>query len=49
MKGSIDVLVKNARIQYKSTINRNITILKGDSATGKTTLIDMIANYQQIG
>ena len=39
MKGSFEVIVKNRRIQYKFTICRNITILKGDSATGKTTLI----------
>lgn len=46
MKGSYEVLVRNRRIQYKFTINRNITILKGDSATGKTTLIDMILAFQ---
>ncbi|MCR4952769.1 MAG: ATP-binding protein [Treponema sp.] len=47
MKGSYEVVVKNRRIQYKFTINRNITILKGDSATGKTTLIEMIHEFQQ--
>ena len=46
MKGSYEVLVRNRRIQYKFTINRNITILKGDSATEKTTLIDMILAFQ---
>ena len=46
MKGAYDIIVKNRRIQYKFTIFRNITILKGDSATGKTTLIEMIAAYQ---
>ena len=46
MKGSYEVVVKNRRIQYKFTICRNITILKGDSATGKTTLIDMIQAFQ---
>lgn len=47
MKGSYRIIVKNARLQYKFTIERNITILKGDSATGKTTLIEMIAAYQR--
>ena len=46
MKGCYEVIVKNRRIQYKFTINRNITILKGDSATGKTTLIEMIQAFQ---
>ena len=49
MKGSYEVIVENERIQYKFTINRNITILRGDSATGKTTLIDMIYSYQSNG
>lgn len=49
MKGTYNICVKNARLQYKLTINRNITILRGDSATGKTTLIDMIASYQANG
>lgn len=47
MTGSYEVIVKNRRLQYKFTIYRNITIIKGDSATGKTTLIDMIQSYQE--
>lgn len=49
MKGKYEVVVKDARLQYKFHLERNITILRGDSATGKTTLIDMIAAYQQNG
>ena len=49
MKGRHEILVRNARVQYKFTVERNITILRGDSATGKTTLIDMIAAYQRAG
>lgn len=49
MKGSYNICVKNARLQYKLTLNRNITVLRGDSATGKTTLIEMIASYQTNG
>ena len=30
-------------------IRRNITIIRGDSATGKTTLIDMIREYDENG
>ena len=46
MKGKISVLVQNNRVQYKFVLNRNITILRGDSATGKTTLIDMVRQYE---
>lgn len=49
MKGKHTVIVKNSRLQYKFTVERNITILRGDTATGKTTLIDMIAAFQSNG
>ena len=49
MIGSHEIIVQNRRVQYKFTINRNITILQGDSATGKTTLIEMIEAYQTNG
>lgn len=49
MKGKHEITVRNARVQYKFAVERNITILRGDSATGKTTLIDMIAAYQRAG
>lgn len=49
MTGKHEVLVRNARVQYKFALERNITVLRGDSATGKTTLIDMIAANQTNG
>lgn len=49
MTGKYEVVVKDVHIQYKFTVNRNITILRGDSATGKTNLIDMIFAFQTGG
>ena len=49
MKGSYTVTVQNRRVQYKFTLNRNITLLRGDSATGKTTVIRMIEDYRTNG
>ena len=49
MRGMHKIIVQNRRVQYKFTLSRNITILKGDSATGKTKMIEMIAAYQQNG
>lgn len=49
MKGKFEIIVRDMHLQYKFIISRNITILRGDSATGKTTLIDMIAAYQLNG
>lgn len=45
MKGSYQIVVQNNRVQYKFTINRNITVLRGNSATGKTSLINLINQY----
>ena len=49
MIGKHEVIVKNRRLNYKFTVYRNITILRGDSATGKTTLIEMIEQYVREG
>lgn len=49
MKGKYRIIVENKRIKYDFEIKRNITVIKGDSATGKTTLIDMISEYEQDG
>lgn len=49
MKGSYEVVVRNARVQFKLRLTRNITIVRGNSATGKTTLIDMIADLEANG
>ena len=48
MRGKYRVVVKNKRLHYEFEIKRNITIIKGDSATGKTTLINMIRPISEI-
>lgn len=42
MKGSFHVIVQNRYLKYEFDIRRNLTIIQGNSATGKTTLIEMI-------
>lgn len=49
MRGKYRVVVKNKRLHYEFEIKRNITIIKGDSATGKTTLINMIRQFANLG
>ena len=49
MKGSINIRVSNNRTRYQFTLNRNITIVRGYSGTGKTTLYDMIAEHMRLG
>lgn len=49
MKGKYRVVVQNKRIKYDFELKRNITIIRGDSATGKTALVDMIREYYENG
>ena len=45
MKGKYRVIVSTKRLKYDFELRRNLTIVRGDSATGKTTLVDMIQDY----
>lgn len=49
MKGRHSVEIRNNRSVFKFNLEYNISVIKGDSATGKTTLIDMISEYQRFG
>ena len=42
MIGKYKIIVENEFLKFEFTIKRNITIVRGNSATGKTTLIEMI-------
>lgn len=49
MKGKHKVIVQNNRLHYEFEIKRNITIIQGNSATGKTTLINMLRQAENLG
>ena len=49
MKGKHRIVVQNKKIRYDFELQRNITIIRGDSATGKTTLVEMIQEYYDNG
>lgn len=49
MKGKYHVIVQNNRIHYEFDIRRNITVIRGDSASGKTTLYQMIDQVTRQG
>ena len=36
MTGKYDIEIYNKRVHYHLTVKRNITVIQGDSATGKT-------------
>ena len=45
MIGSHHIIVETKKIKYEFEIKRNITVIRGDSATGKTTLIDLLSQF----
>lgn len=49
MKGSHRIIVESRKIKYDFVVKRNITILTGDSGSGKTVLIDLIRDYRRYG
>ena len=49
MKGKHRITIQNKRMRYDFEIKRNITIIRGDSATGKTALVDMVREYYENG
>ena len=48
MKGKHTVKISDSRVKYSFELVRNITIVQGNSGTGKTTLFDMIAAYARL-
>lgn len=49
MVGKYDIKIYDNKVHYHLIVKRNITIIQGNSATGKTTLIDMLLDYSQLG
>ncbi|MBR2188770.1 MAG: translation initiation factor 2 [Eubacterium sp.] len=49
MTGKYEIELYNNRVHFFLEIKRNITIIQGDSATGKSTLISLIADYERLG
>ena len=45
MKGSYWFRAKSKKVLFEFSIRRNITVIKGDSATGKTTLLRILYEY----
>lgn len=45
MIGRYEIEVYNAQVHYFLTVKRNITILQGDSASGKSELVRLLSEY----
>ncbi len=49
MKGSYWFKAKSKKVLFEFSIKRNINVIKGDSATGKTTLLHILYEYLRSG
>lgn len=49
MRGKHRVVVYNRRVHFTLDLERNITVIRGDSATGKTTMLGMLRDYEEQG
>ena len=49
MKGSFRIVIDSLRTRYDITIRHNITIIIGDSGTGKTALLNELVDIQNQG
>ena len=49
MKNKHHIVVETERLKYEFDIRRNITVIQGDSATGKTTLVQLLETYSRYG
>lgn len=49
MKGTHTISVANRDAKYRFELKRNITFVRGDSGTGKTTLFNMISDFTRLG
>lgn len=49
MRGTYKITVRKTRVSFTFEVRRNITVLRGMSATGKTTLVDMVGEYARSG
>lgn len=49
MVGKYHIEIYSSKLKYEFDITRNLTVIRGDSATGKTQLIRMLSDYSELG
>lgn len=45
MNGRYRVTIKNNKVEYRLPLERNFTVIRGDSGAGKTTMINMVLQF----
>ena len=49
MIGKYHIIIQNRRIKFEFDVKRNITVIRGDSGTRKTILMNMVETYERLG
>lgn len=49
MKGRHTIVARRNKVQFTIDVERNLTVIRGKSATGKSTLVEMVADYESDG
>ena len=49
MKGRYNIRIRNSICEFNLCIERNITVIRGDSGTGKTVFADIVQDYNEYG
>lgn len=49
MLGIYNLIVSNKRVKFNLQIDRKITIIQGDSSTGKSYMVDRLADFVKLG
>lgn len=49
MKGRFCLVIEDTTLRYELVIDRQVSIIKGKSGTGKFTLVDMVRNLLTLG
>lgn len=49
MVGKYHIEIYSNKLKYEFDIKRNLTVIRGNSATGKSQLIRMLNEYSELG
>lgn len=49
MRGKYNIRIQNSKVCFDLEIRRSITVIKGKSGTGKTTLLTMLREWKALG
>ena len=49
MKGRFSLEIESRKVIYRLNLERKVTVIKGKSGTGKTSMIRVLSDYAELG